>query len=244
MSFAVMQLPERSAVHDQYLALNRLQETAQADAFAGKLLLRAAFDPDGIAVILASSVAGAASLCVEPEAELLREGLRAGFCDFVVGPLDEALRILKNELRRGRPISVGLAAHPETCIAEMVERGLQPDLVSSSTAASPAWTTLCQRGATTVPRSAFPEPRSLVEWSVDPAASMSALAQRAVNALDPEQPDTAARRRWLERSPAYLGRRLGGRQCLRMTPAEIAIFVPGVQTVFPAASVTIDGTDA
>jgi len=244
MSFAVMQLPERSAVHDQYLALSRLQETAQADAFAGRLLLRAAFDTDGIAVVLASSVAGAASLCLEAEGELLREGLRAGFCDFVVGPLDEALRILKNELRRGRSISVGVAADPESCIAEMVERGLQPDLVSSSTAASRAWTILRERGAAVVPAAAFPEPRALVEWSADPAASMSALAQLAVNALDPEQPDTAARRRWLERSPAYLGRRLGGRQCLRMTPAEIAIFLPGVQTLFPAASVTVDGAGA
>jgi urocanate hydratase len=233
-----MRLPERSAVHDQYLALSRLADTAFDGQTSGKLLLLAGFDPDGIAVILASSIAGFAVLCVKAEAELLREGMRAGFCDFVVGHLDEALRILKNELRRGRPISVGLTSDPDSCIAEMVERGLQPDLVSQALA-SPAWATFCERGATPVPASASQETRSLVEWSIDQAASMSAVAQLAETALDPKEPDTAARRGWLLRSPAYLGRALGAGQSLRMTADETALFVPAVRSRFPSCSLTV-----
>ena len=69
------------------------------------------WNADGIAAVIAASVAGAASLCVDADADGLRQGLRSGFIDFVVGNLDEALRILKNELRRGLPVSVGLAVN-------------------------------------------------------------------------------------------------------------------------------------
>jgi hypothetical protein len=244
MSFALMRLPERNALYDQYLALSRLADTAFAGQLGGKLLLRGGFDPPGIAVGLAASIAGAASLCVESDAELLRQGMRAGFCDFVVGHLDEALRILKNELRRARPISVGLTADPEICLAEIVARGLQPDLLSSPALASPGWDALVERGTIPLPPcSSQQPPLSFVEWSVDPAASMPAIARVADAALDPQRPDTTVRRRWLERSPAYLGRALGGRQCLRMTPSEIAAFVPAVRSQFPSPSITVDGAD-
>lgn len=239
-----MRFPELIAVHDRYLALSRMGNTAFAGHLSGKLLLRSGFDPDGIAVVLASSVAGATSLCMDAEADLLREGMRAGFCDFVVGQLDESLRILKNELRRGRSISVGLITDPERCVEEIVALGLQPDLVSAPALGSSGWTSLCARGAIVVLAAASMEAQlSLIEWRVAPAASMVEIARLAAAALDPERSDTPGRLRWLEHSPAYLGRVLGGHQCLRMTSQEIAAFLPAIQARFPSASVTAHGTD-
>src|SRR5579875_1541709 len=126
----MLSLPDLGLVHDRYLSLARLAEPPAGATLSGKLLLQAEFDTDGIATVLAGNVAGAACLCVDGEAGRLRGGLRGGLIDFVVGHLDEALRILKNEVRRGIAVSVGLGANPETVLEAMLERGVQPDLLS------------------------------------------------------------------------------------------------------------------
>ncbi len=43
--------------------------------------------------------------------------------------LDEALRILKNEIRKRETVAVCVAAAPETVEREMLERGVLPDLL-------------------------------------------------------------------------------------------------------------------
>jgi urocanate hydratase len=235
-----MLLPELSTVHDQFLALSQFGHPLR-----GKLLLRSQLDAGGIAAVIAASIAGAASLCVDADADRLREGLRAGFIDFVVGDLDESLRILKNELRRARPVSVGVTVNPARSIAAMIERGLQPDLLS---AISPPHASMFkERGAVVVPAHAVVEAEtSLLEWSVaeNPARTVSRLAELAAAAIDPMRTDTPPRRRWLEQSTRYLGRSFAMRQCLRMTAAEIARLLPSAHVEFPAAKITRDGQPA
>ena len=237
-----MLLPELSAVHKQFLALSQIARDRFSESLGAKLLLRSQLDAEGIAAVIATSVAGAASLCVDADADRLREGLRGGFVDFVVSTLDEALRILKNEIRRARPISVGLTGDPQSCIDAMIERGLQPDLLS---AVSQSQARIFQeRGAIAVPRPATQDPgTSLLAWSVadNPARSMHRLSELAEASLDPQRADTAARRRWLAQSPRYLGRTFATRQCLHMTATEIADFLPQVQAEFPGAKITRDG---
>ncbi len=58
----------------------------------------------------------------------MKAAMRAGALDFVVNTLDEALRALKNQVRLRRPVGVGLVADVDATLAEMVERGVQPDL--------------------------------------------------------------------------------------------------------------------
>jgi hypothetical protein len=242
MSVARMQLPELSTIHDRFLSLSQTSRDLWRESLGGKLLLRSQLDADGIGVLVAASVAGAASLCVDADADRLREGLRGGFVDFVVATLDEALRILKNEIRRARPVSVGLIAAPEACINAMIERGLQPDLLS--TVPERQANVFLERGAISLPLQIPPVPEtSLVGWSVagDPARAMRNIAELASVSLDPQRADTAARRRWLAQSPRYLGRSFATRQCLRMMAAEIADFLPLVRAEFPAVKITRDG---
>lgn len=243
-----MDLPELATIHDRYLALcSPLQSEPvqhQPEAWlARKLLLRSGFDPDGIAVLVAATLAGAASLCIDADAESLRNGLRAGLCDFVVGHLDEALRILKNELRRGRPISVGLTASPAPSLQEIVARGLQPDFLSLRS--HEVAQILFARGARPVPQLQQDAQTSILTWTVttEPARSLPTIASLAADALDPNRSDTPARRRWLDQSPMYLGRAFGPRQCLRMTANEIAAFLPPLQSRLPSVSVKRDGAD-
>jgi urocanate hydratase len=99
--------------------------------WAGALVLNVGLDPIGSAISLAANVAGAVSLAVEHDSTLVRNALRAGSCDFVVNTLDEALRAIKNEIRKHRPLSVGLEGDPPSVLAEIIDRGVAPELFVS-----------------------------------------------------------------------------------------------------------------
>lgn len=237
-----MLLPELTQIHEQFLSLSHIARERSADSLGGKLLLRSGIDASGLGIVVAASIAGAASLCVDANADFLREGLRAGFIDFVVGNLDEALRILKNEIRRALPVSVGLAADPEPCMDAMIERGLQPDLLSALPQRQAK--TFLERGALALPEHAtFDSITSLLEWTVteNAARSMPRMARMAGESLDPARDDTSARRRWLEQSPRYLGRAFGRRQCLRMIGPEAAAFLSRVHSEIPSSKITRHG---
>lgn len=234
--------PAIISIHEHFLALSRIGEDHFGGLLGSRLLLRSALDAEGIAVVVAASVAGAASLVVDGQGARLREGLRSGFIDFVVSNLDEALRILKNEIRQARPVAVGLTGEAEPSIDAMIERGLQPDLLSA--VAQPQSRPFEERGAIRLRGETESERgTALVTWSVadDPARGMRRIAEVAAAALDPVRDDTVARRRWLERSPRYLGRTYAAHQCLRMTDAESARFLSGVHAENPGAQFTRDG---
>lgn len=255
-----MRLPELCTVQERHLTLSRVAREEFGGALGGRLLLVRGFAGLGIADAVAGMVAGAAVLCVDgqPGADrqdpgsldpgvldpgLLREGLRAGLCDFVVAHLDEALRILKNELRQKRAVCVGLNAGAEACLAEMAERGVQPDLLSRERA-DDGLQVFADSGAVALPDAECAEawasllPCS-VAWNVreDRVRTMPLLAQLAVESLEQELPETAARRRWLEASPRVMGRAFGGGQCLRMTQGEAERFVARAADEAPKAVV-------
>ena len=236
-------LPDLARVHDRYLSIAGVAREHFQGTLSGKLLVRSGWSADGIATIVAASIAGAASLCVEADAESLRQGLRSGFIDFVVGQLDESLRILKNELRRGRPVSVGLAVDPEECIAPMINRGLQPDLIAAVPQRYAS--VFLERGATALPEPTPDASTAILQWVVadDPVRSMQSIARIASACLDPARVDTPARRHWLEQSSRYLGRAFASQQCGRMTEGEAAAFLPRIHAEFPTAAITPDGEE-
>lgn len=235
-----MVLPDLTEIHDRYLLLSHIAREHSPESLTGKLLLRSSFDAKAIADLIAASVAGAASLCVDSHADLLHQGLRAGVCDFVVGHLDEALRILKNQIRKASPVSVCLAADPEQSLNALAERGVQPDLMSP--ASSHAYRIFVERGAMVLPAAGAADATiSALIWTAGAARVLPQIAQLASQALDPARPDTPARRHWLHAAPRYLGRTFGQRQVLRMTEEESAAFLPRLRSAFPSVSLTLDG---
>jgi hypothetical protein len=238
----MLSLPELACVHDRFLSLSHVAHQHFRGSLGANLLLRSGFDAEGVEAVVAASIAGAVSLCIHADGERLREGLRAGLIDFVVAHPDEALRILKNEIRRALPVSVGLVAHPESSIAALVARGLQPDLLSG--VPRPSADILVEHGAIAVPEPAGQDVEtSLLDWTVagDPVRSMPRIARIAADSLDESRADTLPRRRWLSEAPRYLGRSFGSRICLRMTEAEILTFLPRVKNEIPSAAITRDG---
>ena len=75
---------------------------------AGKLIVSGGMGGMGGAQPLAATMTGAAFLGIDVDPERIKKRLKTGYCDFMVTTLDEALRILKNAIRKKENVSVGL----------------------------------------------------------------------------------------------------------------------------------------
>src|SRR5438270_10726114 len=105
---------------------------SQTSDLGGKLLYAGALDDNGRALITAANIAGAASLCATENEQDQKQAIRDGIVDFLVTSLDEALRILKNEIRKRAPVAVCIAAPHAESELQMSERGVAPDLLRLS----------------------------------------------------------------------------------------------------------------
>jgi urocanate hydratase len=106
--------------------------------WGGSFVLSLGLPPKGSALAIASNIAGAVSLSIDDDETHLREVVRAGAVDFVVHSLDEAVRAMKNEVRKRTPLSVALSASPIAALQEIVSRGMAPQLFSSFISSCPA----------------------------------------------------------------------------------------------------------
>ncbi len=104
-------------------------------SLAGKLLVSGGLGGMGGAQPLAATMLGAAFLGIEVDPERIKRRLRSGYCDIQVNDLDEALRILKNAVRRCEAVSVGLVGNCAEIIPELARRGVVPDLLTDQTSA-------------------------------------------------------------------------------------------------------------
>ena len=102
---------------------------------AGKLIVSGGMGGMGGAQPLAATMTGACFLGIEVDPERIKKRLRSGYCDFMVNSLDEALRILKNAVRKKENISVGLVGNCADVIPELAERGVVPDILTDQTSA-------------------------------------------------------------------------------------------------------------
>src|SRR5256886_11275036 len=102
---------------------------------AGKLIVSGGMGGMGGAQPLAATMTGACFLGIDVDAERIKKRLKTGYCGFQVNNLDEALRILKNAVRKKEAISVGLVGNCADVIPELAERGVLPDILTDQTSA-------------------------------------------------------------------------------------------------------------
>src|SRR5579859_539672 len=102
---------------------------------AGKLVVTGGMGGMGGAQPLAATMNGAAFLGIDVDPERIKRRVKAGYCDVMVNNLDEALRILKNAVRKREATSVGLVGNCADLIPEMAKRGVLPDLLTDQTSA-------------------------------------------------------------------------------------------------------------
>jgi urocanate hydratase len=212
---------EMAAVYRLYSALAR--ELDPEFGLGGRLLFAGELDLTGCRLIRAANIAGAASLAASADAAVQKQAIREGVVDFLVTSLDEALRILKNEIRKRQPAAVCVAEAPEKVMREMAERGVQPDLLSPSTVKVAEGAVFLAQGARRVETEPQPEERKFLVVEIPAAwaqrtASFDALLAEFAAAAD------TANRRWLRLSPRYLGaqaRRLRSLECDEEAAAQL-----------------------
>src|SRR5450432_2884818 len=102
---------------------------------SGKLIVSGGMGGMGGAQPLAATMTGAAFLGIDVDAERIKKRLKSGYCDFMVTSLDEALRILKNAVRKKENISVGLVGNCADIIPKLADRGVVPDILTDQTSA-------------------------------------------------------------------------------------------------------------
>jgi hypothetical protein len=177
---------EVAAIYRLYAAL-----AAEFDGefgLGGKLLFAGELDDPSCRLVRAANIAGGASLSATADVIMQKHAIRDGVVDFLVTSLDEAVRILKNEIRKRQPVAVCVAARPDSVAAEMAERGIVADL------RPPSHATSAESDMGEV----------LVAWSVSSAHArwLPRLDELALECLDRE---AIAARRWIQRAPGYLG---------------------------------------
>jgi hypothetical protein len=159
----------------------------------GKLLFLGELEEQTCGLVRAANIAGGASLSATADVASQKQAIRDGVVDFLVTSLDEAARILKNQIRKRQPVAVCVAATPDSVAPEMAERGIVPDLHHPPNQAS------------ALPDQPVPaEDAILVAWSVSsaPARWLPRLDEFALECLDH---DAMAARRWIRQAPRYLG---------------------------------------
>jgi urocanate hydratase len=102
---------------------------------AGKLVASGGMGGMGGAQPLAATLNGAAFLGIDVDPERIKRRVKSGYCDVMVNDLDEALRILKNAVRKREATSVGLVGNCADVIPELARRGVVPDLLTDQTSA-------------------------------------------------------------------------------------------------------------
>ena len=102
---------------------------------AGKLLVTGGMGGMGGAQPLAATMNGAAFLGIDVDPERIKRRVKTGYCDVMVTNLDEALRILKNAVRKREAVSVGLVGNCAYVIPELARRGVVPDVLTDQTSA-------------------------------------------------------------------------------------------------------------
>ena len=122
-------------VQGTYETLGSVARRHFGGTLKGKFVLTAGLGGMGGAQPLAATMQGAAALVVEVDETRIEKRLSTGYLDRRANSLDEALDVINGAVRAGRPISVGLLGNAAEVLPAMVERGINPDVLTDQTSA-------------------------------------------------------------------------------------------------------------
>jgi hypothetical protein len=196
------------------------------ESLGGKLLFVGELNTEGRALLVAGNIAGAASLAASADPAAQKQAIRNGSADFLVTNLDEALRILKNEIRKRQTVSVAVSIAAETIVKEMQDRGVLPDLLSAESQSAPleaAFATFIAQGAQRITDRPSGLASKLLVWRIPEEFAQRPSAFDAM-LMEHIPPTDRATLQWLRSSPRYLGphcRRLRSLTCDEATAAKL-----------------------
>jgi hypothetical protein len=204
--------------------------------FGGKLLFAGELDEEGCSIVIAGNVAGCATLAATADLAAPKQAIRDGIIDFLVTSLDEALRILKNEIRKHATVAVCVGIPTAEIEAEMLERGVQPDITRQSVAEG--------QHASLNPLQADADPMrapAITGWQVEdsPAKWLPRFDAIALECLDRAD---VWNRRWISHAPRYLGRVAPKQRMVQGDREFAAKFVERLRTSFEKGEINTAAT--
>jgi urocanate hydratase len=122
-------------VQGTYETLGSVARKHFAGTLRGRFVLTAGLGGMGGAQPLAATMQGAAALIVEVDESRIEKRLQTGYLDRKARDLDEALNLIDIATRAGDAISVGLLGNAADVFPEIVQRGVNPDVVTDQTSA-------------------------------------------------------------------------------------------------------------
>jgi urocanate hydratase len=200
---------------------------ARRENWGGKLVFSCGAGAVSNGLAAAVSIAGGTTLVLDPDAARVKAAFRQGGVDFVVNSLDEGLRVLKNEIRKHRPLSVAVLAGIQPVVGEMVERGVLPDLLVEREGEAGTG----EFAGVERPRFGVAESERLKDWMgargwsevVLSAESTSGLREMDVRVLGLLPEEDVLRRAWVQRIGHYQRGAGGGVRVVWLTEAERAV---------------------
>ncbi|OEF11024.1 urocanate hydratase [Aliivibrio logei] len=118
--------------YETFVAMARQHFDGKA---AGRWVLTGGLGGMGGAQPLAATMAGFSMLAVECDESRIDYRLRTGYVDRKATTLDEALAIIEESKQSGTPVSVGLLGNAADVYADIVQRGIVPDITTDQTSA-------------------------------------------------------------------------------------------------------------
>jgi urocanate hydratase len=122
-------------VQGTYETLGSVARKHFGGTLRGRFVLTAGLGGMGGAQPLAATMQGAAALVVEVDESRIEKRLETGYLDRKARDLDEALSLISVATRAGDAISIGLLGNAADVFSEIVQRGVNPDVVTDQTSA-------------------------------------------------------------------------------------------------------------
>ncbi|MCU0607146.1 MAG: urocanate hydratase [Candidatus Edwardsbacteria bacterium] len=102
---------------------------------AGKWVLTGGMGGMSGAQPLSVTMNGGVVLDVEVDPARIQKRLETGYCDVMRNDLDDALKLVREAVRKGEALSIGLVGNCADVLPELVRRGVIPDVVTDQTSA-------------------------------------------------------------------------------------------------------------
>src|SRR5512136_1524679 len=118
-----------------YETLGSLARQRGWGSLRGKFVLTAGLGGMGGAQPLAITMNEGVGLCVEIDPARAKRRLETRYVDVIVDTLEEAMTLVEEAKRDGKPLSIGLIANAADVFPELVLRGVVPDVVTDQTPA-------------------------------------------------------------------------------------------------------------
>lgn len=101
----------------------------------GRWILTGGLGGMGGAQPLAATMAGFSMLAIEVDESRVDMRIESGYLDKKAGNIDEALELIEEATKARLPTSIGLVANAADIYAELIDRGVTPDIVTDQTSA-------------------------------------------------------------------------------------------------------------